>query len=351
MTDVANMNQAAVVSSFSPAGSADTNGGETVTITGSGFIGVTSVAFGSYPADFTVVSDTEIQATAPAVNPGVGENDPAGKVTVWKDRLGSDASLLDPWTWAGKRKHNCKPALAAAQPAAPAGPVANMNEAAIVSSFSPEGSADTNGGETVTITGSGFIGVTSVAFGSYPAYFTVVSDTEIQATAPAVNPGVGENDPAGKVTVWKDRLGSDASLLYVWTWGGQTQADLQAAHAAAQPAAPAGPVANMNEAAMVSSFSPEGSADTNGGETVTITGSGFIGVTSVAFGSYPAYFTVVSDTEIQATAPAFNPGVGKNDPAGKVTVWKDRLGSDASLLYAWTWGGQTQADLQAAHAT
>ena len=43
------------------------------------------------------------------------------------------------------------------------------------------------GGEQVTITGTGFTGASAVAFGSTPATsFTVVSDTEITAIAPAV---------------------------------------------------------------------------------------------------------------------------------------------------------------------
>jgi hypothetical protein len=58
------------VTSISPA-AGDTSGGTSVTITGIGFTGATSVAFGSTPAgSFTVVSDTSITAVSPAGTTG-----------------------------------------------------------------------------------------------------------------------------------------------------------------------------------------------------------------------------------------------------------------------------------------
>ena len=60
---------APVVTSISPA-TGPASGGLTVTISGSGFIGVTAVAFGNTPAtSFTFVSDSQITAGCP---PGVG---------------------------------------------------------------------------------------------------------------------------------------------------------------------------------------------------------------------------------------------------------------------------------------
>jgi hypothetical protein len=70
-----------------------------------------------------------------------------------------------------------------------------------ITGLSPS-SGPITGGTTVTITGTGFTGATAVGFGGIPATsFTVVSDTEIQATAPAV-PQAGTVDvtvitPAG----------------------------------------------------------------------------------------------------------------------------------------------------------
>ena len=103
--------------------------------------------------------------------------------------------------------------------------------------------------------------------------------------------------------------------------------------------------------AVIGSYSPVGSASTDGGDSVVITGPGFTDVTNVAFGTHPAYFEVISDTEIHATAPAYNPAVTSPDPA-KVSVWKDLIGSDTNQLTdEWTWGGQTPNQIQTASGT
>lgn len=65
--------QATAVSNLSPA-SGSSLGGTPVTITGSGFTGATGVTFGGTPAtSFTVVSATQINATAPARGAGVAD--------------------------------------------------------------------------------------------------------------------------------------------------------------------------------------------------------------------------------------------------------------------------------------
>ncbi|WP_199922079.1 IPT/TIG domain-containing protein, partial [Kitasatospora aureofaciens] len=113
----------------------------------------------------------------------------------------------------------------------------------VIASVSP---ASGLAGAVVTLTGSGFSGATAVRFGAVAApSFTVVSDTQITATA-----------PAGSGTV--------------------------------QP--------------VIASVSP---ASGLAGSVVTLTGSGFTGATAVRFGAVAApSFTVVSDTQITATAPA-----------------------------------------------
>lgn len=58
----------------------------------------------------------------------------------------------------------------------------------IVTSISPVAGPEA-GGNTVTINGSGFTGVTVVHFGSNSSPFTQISDTQIQATAPLAVPG------------------------------------------------------------------------------------------------------------------------------------------------------------------
>jgi hypothetical protein len=51
-------------------GSGDVAGGASVLITGTGFVGVRSVLFGGLPAQFSVLNDSEIAATAPPHAPG-----------------------------------------------------------------------------------------------------------------------------------------------------------------------------------------------------------------------------------------------------------------------------------------
>uniref|UniRef100_UPI000A470A2F beta strand repeat-containing protein n=1 Tax=Nocardia shimofusensis TaxID=228596 RepID=UPI000A470A2F len=206
-------------------------GGTTVTLTGTGFTGATAVDFGATPAtSFTVVSDTEITAIAPA---GTGIE----SVTV--TTVGGVSNGV-PFVYVAA------PALAVLAP-----------------TVGPE-----TGGTTVTLTGTGFAGATAVDFGATPATsFTVVSDTQITATAPA---------------------GTGVELVTVTTVGG-TSNGLPFAYVAA-PA--------------LASLAPPTGPET-GGTTVTLTGTGFTGATAVDFGATPAIsFTVDSDTQITAIAPA-----------------------------------------------
>jgi hypothetical protein len=124
------------------------------------------------------------------------------------------------------------------------------------------------GGNTVTITGTGFTGATAVTYGGTPApSFTVVSDTQITAVAPA---------GTGTVSVTVTTAGGTSNgISYTYV-----------------------PAPVISSAVL--NIGPE-----TGGNTVTITGTGYTGATSVNFGATPAIsFTVVSDTEITATAPA-----------------------------------------------
>ena len=216
-------------------------GGTPVTIAGTGFTGTTAVNFGSTPASFTVVSDNQINAISPAGTVGTVD------VTVTGTGGVSATSTADQFTNSA--------------PVAPT--VAGVN---------PK-SGFTAGGTAVTITGGGFIGATSVQFGTSPATsFTVVSDSQITATSPA---GTGTVD----VTVSNDTGTSATSTADQFTY--------------TVPGAP-----------TVSGISPN-SGPTGGGTTVIITGSGFTDATSVRFGatSVPA-FAVNSSTRITATSPA-----------------------------------------------
>jgi hypothetical protein len=143
---------------YGPAG-----GGTSVTITGTGFTGVTAVDFGTTAASFVFNSDTSITAVSPTTA--------AGTVDVSVTTAGgtSAASASDQFTFY----------------ALPT-----------VTNLSPS-SGPVTGGTNVIITGTGFTTTTSVNFGGQPSYwFTVDSDTQIEVTTPA-----GENPDNTNVTV------------------------------------------------------------------------------------------------------------------------------------------------------
>ncbi len=217
-------------------------GGTTVTITGTGFTGANAVNFGSNAAtSFTVNTATSITAVAPA---GSGTVD----VTVTTPGGTSATSAAD--------KYSYTPAPTVTQIAPAAGP--------------------TGGGTSVTITGTGFTGANAVDFGSNAATnVTVVSGTQITATAPAGSAGTVD------VTVTTPGGTSATGTADEYTYD----------------AAPT--VTNVNPTA----------GPTAGGNSVTITGTGFTGTTAVEFGSTTATsFTINGATSITATAPAESAG-------------------------------------------
>jgi len=129
------------------------------------------------------------------------------------------------------------------------------------------------GGTTVTITGSGFTGASSVSFGGTSVVPTVDSDTQISVSSPQ---GTG----VVNVTVVAPGGTSAVTPASQFTY-------------TAPPAAP-----------TVTGIDPAKGPDT-GGTSVTISGTGFTGATGVSFGGTSATtFTVVSDTQITATSPA-----------------------------------------------
>lgn len=226
-------------------------GGMTLTVTGTNFTSGSTVQFGSTPAtSVTVLSSTSLSVVTPPGLPG------AVDVTVTTPDGTSPVSNSDKFFYVAL------PTITGVSPAV--GPTA--------------------GGNTVTITGSGFQnlfhfpGVTTVDFGSVPApSFTVDSDTQITATVP---PG-----SAGAVDVTE------------LSWLGAITATSAADQYTYLPV-PA-----------VTGVSP-GSGPSAGGNTVTVTGTGLAGATAVAFGTVPATsFTVNSDTSITATVPAGAVGV------------------------------------------
>ncbi|MBW3497584.1 putative Ig domain-containing protein [Janthinobacterium sp. NKUCC08_JDC] len=218
--------------------SGPSTGGTAVTITGTGFTGVTALKFGANNGvAITVVNATTMTATSPAGSAGTVN------VTVTASGGTSATGAANQFTYI---------------------------PAPTVTSISPT-AGPTAGGTSVTITGTGFTGATAVTFGATAATgFTVNSATQITATAPS---------------------GSGTVDVRVTTTGGTS-----ATSAADQFTYVAAPT--------VTSISPTAGPATGGG-TVTITGTGFSGTTAVTFGATSATgFTVNSATQITATAPA-----------------------------------------------
>ena len=220
-------------------------GGQTVTVTGTSFDSGTTVQFGSIPAtNVTVRSNTSLSVVSPPGSPGVAD------ITVTNQIGTSAASLADQFTYLPL------PGVTGVSPAA--GPVAGQN--------------------FVTITGTTFqfpdgnLSVTEVDFGSVPAIgFFVNSATQLTAEVP---PG-----SAGTVDVTVKSVAGTSTA---------TSADQY----------------TYFPLPAVTAVSPS-SGPIVGGNTVTVTGTGFTGASAVSFESVPATsFMVNSDTSITATVPA-----------------------------------------------
>jgi RHS repeat-associated protein len=138
-----------------PAGGAR-DGGTVVTIVGSHFTGATSVRFGTSPAEFSVLSDNAITATAPAG---------AGVVDVAVTGPGGSSAPVP----GDQFSYLAGPAVTKVSPAV--GPA--------------------SGGSLVTISGSRLDGTSRVSFGSRPALVLAVRPTFVIARSPA---GIGTVD-------------------------------------------------------------------------------------------------------------------------------------------------------------
>ena len=237
------------ITSFTPASGPV---GSSVTVTGTGLTGATAVNFGATPAtSYTVDSDTRIAAVVP-------DGFAHAPITV---------------TTSGGTANSATNFVVTSGPS-PSGPSITL--------FDP---ASGPVGTSVTVTGSGFTGATSVSFGAtWATNFMVDSDSQITVVVP-----VGAGTAPIKVTT-PNGTGSSAT--------------------------------NFKVIVVVASFTP-----TVGpvGTTVTVTGSGFTGASSVSFGSTPASFTVDSDTQITAVVP-----VGAVTAPIKVTVSGNGVGKSGS---------------------
>jgi hypothetical protein len=121
-------------------------------------------------------------------------------------------------------------------------------------------------GDTITLTGTDFVGVTAVTLCNVGTTFTVNSETQISAQVPA-----GACDGRWRVTT---PAGTGASP---------------------------GAYFDYVDPPTITGFSPGSGAV---GATVTLTGTGFSGATAVTLCNVSATFSVISATSITAQVPA-----------------------------------------------
>lgn len=235
------------VTSISP-NSGTTLGNTSVTITGSNFIGATTVTFGTVAlTTFQLNSAGSITTMTPQQNAAGPVN-----VTVTVNNGSANVTSTETVTFT----YSLPPP--------------------VVSSISP-GAGSTGGGTNVTIAGNFFTGATAVTIGGTAVTsFSVVNDGQISAVTAAHSAGTGLDV---KVTT-PSGTGTGSNL---YTYG--------------------------TPPPTVSSVSPNSGA-IGGGQTVTITGTNFTGATNVKFGGVAATgVTVNSDTQITATTPGHSAGI------------------------------------------
>jgi hypothetical protein len=225
------------VSGVSPTGGAGSGGG-TVTITGTGFAGASAVSFGvATSSTYTVNDPTSITATVPG---GGGVVD----VTVTTGAGTSATNGNDKYTYTGV--------------------------APTVTSVSPS-SGPVSGGGSVTITGTNLSGATGVVFGGNPSPNFAGGNSQISASVPAG--AVGTVD------------------ITVTTTGGASTAT-------------AGDQYTYVGAPTVTAVSPR-SGPSSGGQSLTVTGTGFgPGATVTVGGTLAGAVNVVSATQLTVTTPS-----------------------------------------------
>ncbi len=224
------------------------SGGTSVTITGSGFSDARSVTFGGIEASFAWVSDDTIVTTVPG--------HAAGPVFVVVSGI-TGTSLAGPQT-------------------------VYTYDLPRVTGLAPSG-GPVSGGTSVLIAGIGFTGASTVSFDGIPATGMVVnSDMSITATAPAHATGL-------------------AALTVTTPYGTSPVADTGYNRF------------EFSDSVRVDSVTPSWGAPASGGTTVTLTGKGFTGATSVTFGGNAGTgLSVANDGLLTVTTPA--------SPAGLVPI-------------------------------
>jgi hypothetical protein len=267
------------VTGFTPASGDD---GCVVQITGTAFTNptVTSVTFGGavagVAADFQVISDTEIWATAP-----IGNTSGAIRVT------NGSGTGISPTGWIDGDPAGCSPTADSFAPTCgPAGTDVTITGTNLLQGVSPVDGADVFFSPFTGNPASG-VGPAAPSAGTTPTFTSVTVDV----------PGGAADGPLG-VKTFANPVGAGSDFS-------PTQFDF---------------------GTCITEVSPTSGAP---GTTVTITGVGFQGVTTVTFagagGPVQAIFTLTTDTEavdtITATVPvgAIDGPLTVNTPGGNPT--------------------------------
>ncbi len=150
------------VTGISP-GIGPATGGTSVTISGDGFTAATAVDFGSNPASFTINSDTSITAVSPADTSGVSPD--TLDVTVVSAGGTSFTSSSDKFTT------YVQPTITGVNP----------------------NSGPPSGGYYVTVTGTNFVGTTSVDVGDVVTAFQVVDNNTLSVYIPGSDSSPGDS--------------------------------------------------------------------------------------------------------------------------------------------------------------
>ncbi|MBX3746960.1 MAG: IPT/TIG domain-containing protein [Verrucomicrobiae bacterium] len=289
-----------IISFHPPTGSTGTN----VVLEGGGFQGVTDVQFNGVKASFTATSPTRVTAVVPA-----GATTGPIKIVTPDGDFTTEASFTLP------------PRITA---------------------FTP---GTGRRGDTVTVDGQNLNGVTRLLFHHAEAPFTVVSPTRLTAVVPALattgrltlESPAGSEVSAATFTVlpvldgFSPNTGPFGTAVHLagagltnlaWVRLGDADAtftviDATNVRVVVPLAAFSGPfhvrTAGGVEVSSSASFFVTGAqpvlnafqpATGNAGTSVTLTGLGLRTASQVTFGSVNAPFTVVSGTELRATAPA-----------------------------------------------
>jgi len=307
--------------------------GTVVTLTGYGLAGTQEVLFGTnaaVPASFVVSSANQVQATVPlgSTSGSVTVTEPAPPVA---------------------------PATSATTTASLAGFVytAGSYTVPVFNAFTPAQAAT---GTDVTVTGTGMSSVSGVTIGGVSCYFTLVDDTTLTVQVPAaavtgpialasvlttspvvlqpaatfvVTPTITNFTPAqgpagtlvtltgtGLVGTTSIAFGGATLSNFIVTGANTAQANVAPGSAtgpitlvssgvtATSPASFSFTAAAVKPPVLASVVTPGTTSQVAVGDVVTVNGSGFTGTTEVSLGGASALFTVVSDAQLTFTVPA-----------------------------------------------